>query len=389
MLLTACIIAINVLGAAPAGQIAFLSGARQPDLCVCVIDIESMAATRVGPGKSDGAPVWSPDGAWLAFETQLPDGVGIYVVRPDGTDGKLLKNGGKWNHGPRWSPDGTKVAYAAEENDEPAHSHIVVYDIATETETRWGGDTTAELVRPVWLPSVRLLYALKPDQQIQWGNAQSNMTKLAYLQTGSAMMALSTSAGEEKTKEKTEKEKQAKAPEAFAKLATNICIVTAEMTTPLPVLPSRAGRYAEWGVELSPQGDKVAFESNDGGDREIFVLSKKGVVDVTNHRASDWNPAWSPDGNWIAFESFRDGRRGIYRTYAETARILPIAVSPDADNWWPSWAPTNKWVAFVSTRGGHPQVFVTDLAGKSVVPLTSGAEDALAPAWRPKMKVKK
>ena len=115
-------------------------------------------------------------------------------------------------------------------------------------------------------------------------------------------------------------------------------------------------QYAEWHVEPSPDGSGVAFESNDGGDREIFVLTKKGTADVSNHRAADWAPVWSPKGEWLAFESFRDGRRGIYRVFPQTARVLPVAVSNDADNWWPTWSPNGEWLVFVSNRTGDPEL---------------------------------
>ena len=59
----------------------------------------------------------------------------------------------------------------------------------------------------------------------------------------------------------------------------------------------------------SPDGSKIVFFSNRGGNGEIYVMESDGKnqVNLTNHLALDAAPTWSPDGRRIAFHSNREG----------------------------------------------------------------------------------
>jgi hypothetical protein len=65
------------------------------------------------PGVGNGArhPAWSPDSQWLAFALEdATDNSQIVVVRPDGTDQRVISEG-NGDVGPAWSPDGMWIAY--------------------------------------------------------------------------------------------------------------------------------------------------------------------------------------------------------------------------------------------------------------------------------------
>ena len=362
MILFAWLVSFVLGGVGPSGQIAFVSGTEQEDQCVCVVDLPTGTVTRVGPGQLDGAPVWSPDGTRLAFQTRNPEGLSICIANPDDSGSQILTHAYKWNRNPRWSPDGVSLAYESD-NGDTLDRRLVVYDTRSNVETPWGGERTG-LMRPVWMPNLKILNTLRPDAEVQWGNDQQGKPQgIDWLKGNAALLAIGLT-GEP------------------GKLQTDIFIVTEASSA----TPSSRGAYVEWGAEPSPNGWDIAFESNDGGDREIFVLSRRVTADVSNHRAADWNPVWSPDGEWIAFESFRGGRRGVYRVYPETARVVPIAADPAVDNWAPTWSPDGLWIAFVSNRTGDSEIFASDVAGKNVRQVTDHPGLDCAPAWRPNGK---
>lgn len=350
-----------------AGQVAFVRATEQEDQQVCLLDIETGAVTPIGPGKRDGRPAWSPDGSLLAFDTHTEGGMGICIVRPDGSDLRYVPSKSDWCRNPRWSADGKMLAYTAY-GESALDVRVAVYDIESGTEQVWPKDSQTPMMRPVWMPGMRLLYALRPGQDVQWdaGTAEG----LAWLQNGSVLLAIGIR-------------------QNGGKPATDLFVVTSQNAAPLPewVMPS-PGNYTEWAAEPSPDGWGIAWESDDGGDREIFVLNKKGSFDVSNHRAADWNPVWSPDAEWIAFESFRSGRRGIYRAYVGTARVSPVAVTAGADNWNPAWAPGGRKIAFVSDRSGNPEIYTANANGGDVRRLTHDGNLNYAPAWRPQGETK-
>jgi len=103
----------------------------------------------------------------------------------------------------------------------------------------------------------------------------------------------------------------------------------------------------------SPDGTKIAFETNRDGNFEVYVmnLDGTGLVDLSNNAASDRQPAWSPDGTRIAFQSNRDGNFEIYSMNPEGTDQTRLTNSPGADvN--PDWGP--RFVEYPRPKGATP-----------------------------------
>lgn len=370
-----------------------------------VLDLAGGAAVPVGPGQRDGAPVWSPDGAWLAFATDTGAGRGIYVVAHDGSQGRVAGLADTWNSEPAWSTDGTRIAYTSAP-ERGAASQLRVVDLNTGEDVLWGGGR-AGLAEPQWLPYTLLLRHLNPDQRLEVPGVdmarfiqEARMRELDLLgevppQAVLAMQMVPTQSGDDVV------------------LGTRIVLVTQSEVLPVMALADPDGTLEDglsWGVtanwsevqltplpeparrygafELSEPGSsiRVAFESNRGGDREIYVLGKRGIANVSNHRSADWNPVWSPDGKVIAFESFRSGLRGVYRLYAETAHVLPVAVHAAANCWSPAWSPDGEHLLYVSDESGADALYAVTVQNGDVVQLTRDAGGKEAPSWRPEWR---
>lgn len=384
-----------------AGQIAYLE-----DGAAAVLDLAGGARVQVGPGPMDGAPCWSPDGAWLAFETSAGGGGrGIYVVAHDGAGGHTVGVAGSWNTSPAWSTDGTRLVYLSAP-DRGSASQLRVVDLNTGDDTVWAGGR-AGLAAPHWLPYTLLLRHLDPDRHFEVSGVdmtrfleEAHMRDLDLLGSvlPDAVLAMQLAPREAGGR---------------AVLGSAIVLVTRSEVLPVMALADPEGETSaglSWGVtanwsdaRLEPHPEmgrrygaysfkgpgsssRVAFESNRGGDREIYVLGKRGIANVSNHRSADWNPAWSPDGKILAFESFRSGRRGVYRLYADTAHVLPVAVRDNGNCWAPAWSPDGEHLAFVSDETGDPALYAVALSGGEAVLLTDGKGAMEAPSWRPAIR---
>ncbi|MFN3331848.1 MAG: TolB family protein, partial [Caldilinea sp.] len=57
-------------------------------------------------------PVWSPDGAWIAFVTTEHGTDDIWKSRPDSSEQvSLVRNDWEWDKHPSWSPDSKRIAF--------------------------------------------------------------------------------------------------------------------------------------------------------------------------------------------------------------------------------------------------------------------------------------
>lgn len=340
---------------------------------VVFIDPETLAASPQGECLPEARPAWSADGATLVYEAPAGEGRSSAVVLRVDAEGSAspepLTTAFAHNRNPAASPDGAMVAYEAYDTA-PEQSAIAVWNSATGREEVWGGGRRM-LYEPVWLPNAKLLLSIDPSRKIEIPGVDIDAVRRETgLLDGTAL--------------------QGGPPPALfctgfdshdGKLTSELLLVTRTQILPvLALVPDGpdSRRYSEWRPAISPGGTRVIFESDLGGDRELFMLDLNGLVNLTNHHAADWNPVWARDGRWIAFETFRDDRRDIYRTLVETLRTEKVMQNA----WGASWSPDGKRLACVTLRDGKPAVVVKEVEGAGEKALAGLS--AWAPAWRPK-----
>jgi len=143
-------------------------------------------------------------------------------------------------------------------------------------------------------------------------------------------------------------------------------------------IPILGRRVATWGdaqqltfdqafveyVDISPDGKTLAFNSDRGGNLDLWLLPIEGgeTQQITTDVSSDWAPNWSPDGKTIAFYSARSGNRDIWKIPASGGRALQLT-SHKAIDWMPAWSPDGREIAFSSERGGNLDIWIIPATG--------------------------
>ncbi len=134
----------------------------------------------------------------------------------------------------------------------------------------------------------------------------------------------------------------------------------------------------------SPDGTRIAFQSNRDGNDEVYVINAdgSGLVRLTNNAAWDGGPAWSPDRTKLAFASSRDGGTEIYVMNPDGSGITRVS-SEQADERSPAWSPDGTRIAIISARDGHDQVYVMNADGSGITRLTDDPAGNVEPSWSP------
>jgi Tol biopolymer transport system component len=125
--------------------------------------------------------------------------------------------------------------------------------------------------------------------------------------------------------------------------------------------PFLTSSLIEWHPRFSPDGKKVVFSSDRGGDTfEIWVANADGSnpVPVTNQVGRYMgSPDWSPDGRWIAFDC--QSKEGPWKVWVVEATGIGLRrlTSDPSDEVIPIWSRDGKSVYFRSNRSGRDETW--------------------------------
>jgi len=108
----------------------------------------------------------------------------------------------------------------------------------------------------------------------------------------------------------------------------------------------------------SPDGERIAYVSFEGGNPRVFVQDVgAGQRRTVSERAGiNGAPAWSPDGRKLALALSYQGNPEIYVLELGTDRLRRLTNSFGIDT-SPSWTPDGESIVFTSDRAGGPQIY--------------------------------
>jgi eukaryotic-like serine/threonine-protein kinase len=139
--------------------------------------------------------------------------------------------------------------------------------------------------------------------------------------------------------------------------------------SPLPrFAPTQVTSTDAWEGEpaISPDGGRVAYASNAGGNPDIYITSVRGggTLRLTDDPAYDAFPDWFPDGAALAFSSDRSGQISIWKV-GQLGGGATLLV-PNASQ--PAVSPDGSRIAFTRwDAGGSSRIGVASLADPAQV----------------------
>ncbi len=146
---------------------------------------------------------------------------------------------------------------------------------------------------------------------------------------------------------------------------SNIWICDSDGSNPIQL--TDFGEFQCGGSYWSPDNCYIVFDSDQYGQRDIFVMSANGggLRRLTTDAADERLPSWSRDGRWIYFTSNRGGKYGIWKVLAtggEAAQVLNqegwLNVESSDGKWLYSYAWGKFWK--LSLENGEIQYFPLD-----------------------------
>lgn len=310
-----------------------------------------------GHGELD----WSPDGGTIAFVDKSRQGVSaIFLLSPENRSARqiTMPSGGGQDWGPAFSPDGNRIAFMR------SNSIMVMPEEGGEMQ-RLTREPVHALGSPAWTPDGQsIVFASHPngEQVSLWRIPASGGAPARIEQTGPMVWNPSVSRRGFRL--------------ACALLSNARSIDQMDLAPPgqkaRTLVTSVSGENA--GQQLSPDGKKLAFQSDRTGGLDIWVSDTNGQNPIQlTAMGTAGAPRWSPDGKEISFDVGlgRDWRepRAIFLVNSDGGSPRPLVQDAFSNN-VPRWSHDGTWIYFASNRSGAWQVWKIPKIGGSPVQMT-------------------
>jgi len=274
-------------------------------------------------GASPSAPIGTraPDTS-LSGRIVFDNHEDVWSINADGTNLTRLTRSPWPEFDATWSPDGTQIAFRSERGGDP--------EIWLMNADGSGRHRLTRGLSPAWSP---------------------DGSKIAYASPGDILC-----------------------PPGRGLRCSGLSIMNADGSGQHRVPNTDGGEYPTW----SPDGERIAFNSNLSGDHVMYIVHIDGshVVDLSGV-GEGWQVDWSPDGRSILFTSERDHPNHYTDIYVMRPDGSGVQRLTDARAYTPAWSPDASRIVFSA-----PGLFVMRADGSGITSLRAeGIGETSLPDW--------
>ena len=303
--------------------------------------------------KHDRHPTWSPDGKWLAFESNRGGDFQVYVIAADGGEARQLTSIATEAAQPVWSPDGKHIAFISAVFPEFSDKPFAEADKLNreKLDAREKSKVKARVITSLlyrhwdsWVDDKRQHLFIVPVKDGAAAGAPRNLTP-------GDRDAVPTST-------------------TFA-----------------------AGDEFAW----SPDGSELVYTATPTPPREEAWRTDHNLYSVTvltgerkqltTNPAADGCPHFSPDGKWLAYRAqsragFEADRWQLMLRNRATGEARSLTADFDSSIESIAWAPDSQSLVIEAEDKGTKPLWTVALSGGTVKPLVTGGANGEAAVTR-------
>lgn len=262
-------------------------------------------ARRLLTDRDAMQPVWSPNGARIAFWF-MPPGVGrsdIAIIARDGGEPLVITKDASTNWNPVWSPDGKYLYFASDRS-----GNMNFWRVAIDEET---GKVLSE-------PEA----IVTPSKFSSHLNFSRDGKRMIYVQTNSQ-----------------------------SNIQAAEFDVNKERVIGEPFWITRGDRQIVR-PELSADGKQFVMRVPRRTQDDIVILNRDGTNsrDLTNDKFFDRYPRWSPDGKKVVFVSDRSGIYEIWMIDADGTNLRQVTFGGQPGTSFPLFSPDGAQLLFRTNK---------------------------------------
>lgn len=403
-------------------QIAFVSTRRPAETAglawtaIHVMNADGSGVHCVSPAKvADYSPAWSPDGKWIAFAsgTGRAGSTDLLVMKPDGTDRRLVTTNGGW---PAFSSDSrslffhrmgrTKWGIWRVNVDGSEAEPVTPADV--DAFTPWASLDGRWLVAAVRRGSHRQIEvlelatkewsALTADETDHWNpSISADGKRVVYHQSTADVTVPHVEMWGAPAETELKLVRVAGSFPALSPDHSQLALVANNFTRLDVMHPDGSGRKTLYtgkhrgvfSLAWDPDDGRIAFGvggSFQGPKGEVDLMAVRpdgtGLQPLTEGNGNDAFPSFSPDGRQLVFRSGRDGSKNLYVMNRDGSGLRRLTEGRWTDT-MPHWSPTGEWIAFASDREKDFEIWLTRPDGSGIRKLIGGGGRNTHPQFSP------